>query len=78
MLATVAVILITLVLPSTGLGRLFGFVPLPPVFLLVLALILVAYGATAELVKRWFYRLESERHRCASAAPHPAGPSPDC
>jgi Mg2+-importing ATPase len=44
------------VLPATGLGRLFGFVPLPPVFLPVLGLIVLAYVSTAELVKGWFYR----------------------
>lgn len=60
-MATVAVILITLALPGTPLGRLFGFVPLPPHFLAVLALILVAYGTTAELVKHRFYRWERQR-----------------
>ena len=67
-LATVAVILITLALPSTAVGKLFGFVPLPPHFLAVLGLILVAYGATAELVKRIFYRWESEREPRSRAA----------
>lgn len=54
--ATIAVAAITLPLPWTSLGRLFGFVPLPLEFLLPLGLILVAYVASAELAKRWFYR----------------------
>ena len=55
-LATVAVVILTLLLPNTPLGRLFGFVPLPPGFLLLLASVLIAYVLTAERVKRWFYR----------------------
>jgi Mg2+-importing ATPase len=55
-LATVAVVILTLLLPTTPLGRLFGFVPLPPSFLLLLAAVLIAYVLTAERVKRWFYR----------------------
>jgi P-type Mg2+ transporter len=54
--ATLAVIGFTLVLPLTLLGQLFGFVPLPPVFLVLLALLLGAYIASAELAKIWFYR----------------------
>ena len=54
--ATLMVALVTLALPFTPLGRLFGFVPLPWPFLMMLALILLAYGVSAELVKRWFYR----------------------
>jgi Mg2+-importing ATPase len=54
--ATIAVAAITLPLPWTSLGRLFGFVPLPLEFLLPLGLILVSYVACAELAKRWFYR----------------------
>lgn len=54
--ATIAVAALTLPLPWTPLGRLFGFVPLPLAFLLPLALILVAYVASAELAKGWFYR----------------------
>ena len=54
--ATLLVVALTLGLPFTPLGRLFGFVPLPPLFLALLALILLAYGLSAELVKGWFYR----------------------
>ncbi|MEA5400441.1 cation transporting ATPase C-terminal domain-containing protein [Synechococcus sp. BA-124 BA4] len=51
--ATIAVGMLTLPLPWTPLGRLFGFVPLPLEFLL---LILLAYVASAELAKGWFHR----------------------
>ena len=62
-LATVLVIILTLLLPQTPLGRLFNFVPLPPVFLVLLGGILVAYIVSAELVKRWFYRdLRAPKH----------------
>ncbi|MEN9860813.1 MAG: hypothetical protein RLZZ515_1295, partial [Cyanobacteriota bacterium] len=56
MVATCLVVITTVVLPTTGLGRLFGFVPLPPVFLPILGLIVLAYLSAAELVKGWFYR----------------------
>jgi Mg2+-importing ATPase len=55
-LATALVVVVALVLPWTPLGRLFGFVPLPPLFLVLLAAILAAYVLTAELVKHRFYR----------------------
>lgn len=54
--ATLLVVAVTLALPFTPLGRVFGFVPLPPAFLGLLALILLGYGLSAEAVKRWFYR----------------------
>lgn len=54
--ATVAVVGLTLLLPWTPLGHLFGLVPLPPVFLALLAVILAAYVASAETAKGWFYR----------------------
>jgi Mg2+-importing ATPase len=55
-LATLLVLGATLLLPYSPLGKLFGFVPLPLPFLGLLALILLAYVVSAELVKRWFYR----------------------
>jgi Mg2+-importing ATPase len=54
--ATGLVVALTLPLPWTPLGRLFGFVPVPPSFLLLLGLILIAYVTCAELAKGWFYR----------------------
>jgi Mg2+-importing ATPase len=75
--ATAVVIAVTLALPGSGLGRLFGFVPLPPRFFGVLVLILIAYGITAELVKWRFYLLETERTRVVCSEPSPAGRLPD-
>jgi P-type Mg2+ transporter len=55
-LATLFVMAFTVALPWTPLGRLFGFVPLPPEFITLLAGILVLYVASAEITKRIFYR----------------------
>jgi len=45
--------------PCFALGRLFGFVALPPLCLLCLAGILVLYILSAEMAKLWFYRQQS-------------------
>ena len=45
--------------PYSALGRLFGLVALPPLFLLFLAGILVLYILSAEMAKRWFYLRQS-------------------
>ena len=63
-LATVVVVVITLALPATDLGRLAG--------------ILLAYGTIAELVKRPLQRLESQRERGVASAPLPGERPPDC
>ena len=47
--------LATIALPYTPLAAPFGFVPLPLEFLGILALIVLGYVITAEVVKRWFY-----------------------
>lgn len=54
--ATLGVVLAAAVIPFTPLGALFGFVPLPVEFLLVLLVVLVLYMAAAEGAKRIFYR----------------------
>lgn len=56
LLATLVVALVTSVVPYTPLGVLFGFVPLPPLFLGMMVVLVLAYVASAELVKTWFYR----------------------
>ncbi|MDZ7374963.1 MAG: HAD-IC family P-type ATPase, partial [candidate division KSB1 bacterium] len=56
LLTTVLVVVATLSLPYSPLSVPFGFVPLPPLFLVVLAVIVLTYALTAELAKRWFYR----------------------
>ena len=55
-LATLAVVLGTLVLPYTELGRLFGFTEMPVKFILVLVGILFLYIVTTEVAKKVFYR----------------------
>lgn len=53
--ATLLTVIVTLVLPYTPLGGIFGFSPLPISFLLLIALIVVFYIVTAEIVKAAFY-----------------------
>jgi Mg2+-importing ATPase len=55
--ATGLVIAATLLLPVINLGGLFEFGPLPLSFIGALALIVLAYGASAEITKWSFYRL---------------------
>jgi P-type Mg2+ transporter len=50
------VVVLTVALPYTPLAGPLGFKPLPPLYLLAIAGIVVMYVASAELVKRWFYR----------------------
>lgn len=50
------VLSVAIILPFTSLGaKLFGFVPLPATFLLVLAAFIVIYLVLVEIVKVWFY-----------------------
>lgn len=55
-LTTLLVVIATIALPYCALGRLFGFVALPPVFLLCLGFILALYIFSAEIAKHWFYK----------------------
>ena len=56
LLATLAIVAFTLLLPYSPLALLFGFVPLPLVFLPVLAGIMIFYVIVAETAKTIFYR----------------------
>ena len=67
--AVALVVAATIALPYTPLGTVFGFVPLPAHFLLVMAVIVLAYLLAAEWLKRVFYR----RHQHGSAAASGAG-----
>nr|WP_201782680.1 cation transporting ATPase C-terminal domain-containing protein [Calothrix sp. 336/3] len=55
LMATLATIGVTIIIPWTPLARLFGFQPLPLSFVLVLGAIVVFYVTAAENVKRVFY-----------------------
>jgi Mg2+-importing ATPase len=54
--STVMVAGTTIFLPYTPLGAVFGFVPLPAGFVLLLLAITAAYLLASELVKGWFFR----------------------
>src|SRR5256712_3321781 len=54
--ATLATVVLTLILPFTPLGLIFGFSPLPISFLLLVAAIVTGYIISAEVAKTIFYR----------------------
>jgi len=56
LMATIAIVIVTLLLPYTPIAGLLGFQPLPIAFLLVLAAIVGLYILSAETVKRVFYQ----------------------
>ncbi|HUH65230.1 MAG TPA: magnesium-translocating P-type ATPase [Syntrophales bacterium] len=55
-IATFLVVLATLILPLTPVGEVFGFVPLPFSFIVMMCLIVSLYIAAAELAKKIFYK----------------------
>ena len=55
-LATFLIVAVTLVLPLTPFGRIFGFIPLPISFILLMGIIVVLYIIGAEATKRVFYK----------------------
>jgi len=57
MIATFAIVAVTLIIPYTPLAGLMGFVPLPAWILLVIGAIVAAYIVTAEIAKKIFYRI---------------------
>jgi Mg2+-importing ATPase len=61
LIATAAIIAATLLLPYLPFAGIFGFTPVPPLFLLVLALILAFYITLAEVTKFFFYRHEDKQ-----------------
>jgi Mg2+-importing ATPase len=54
--STLVVDALTLVLPYTPLADFLGFSPIPPLFVVMLGIILVLYMLTAEVAKHFFYR----------------------
>jgi Mg2+-importing ATPase len=59
--SSLAAVLVALVLPYTPLGRYFGFVAPPADFMMILAVLVIAYVLIVEMAKRVFY------HRLAPA-----------
>jgi Mg2+-importing ATPase len=56
LMATLSIVIITLILPFTPLGTLFGFTPLSLTTCLLLLLIIAAYIILAEVTKTIFYK----------------------
>ncbi len=56
--ATVVIAVIAVALPYSPLAALFGFVPLPLSYLVIVFVIVVLYVLSAEFTKRVFYRLD--------------------
>ena len=53
---SLAMVIVALILPFTGLGRYFGFEAPPAEFLVILAALVVAYLGIVQAAKRMFYR----------------------
>jgi magnesium-transporting ATPase (P-type) len=56
LIATLLVVVVTLILPFTPLDKIFGFVPLPLSFLLLIGMIVIGYIISAEIAKTIFYK----------------------
>jgi Mg2+-importing ATPase len=56
LMATLLTVIVTVVLPFTPLGEIFGFSRLPMSFLVVIAIIVMFYIISAEMVKTVFYK----------------------
>ena len=54
--------LVTLVLPYTPLAGPLEFVPLPPIYLVIVFVIVALYFLSAECLKRMFYRWHFQRY----------------
>ena len=55
-MATLLVVIVTVILPFTPLGEVFGFSRLAISYLLLITLIVIGYIVTAEIAKVIFYR----------------------
>ena len=56
LMTTLLIAVVTLILPFTPLGEIFGFSWLPVSFLLLIGIVILFYIITAEVVKTIFYR----------------------
>jgi Mg2+-importing ATPase len=55
-LATISIAIVTLILPFTPIGKIFGFVFLPVSFIMILGIIMILYILMAEMTKKIFYQ----------------------
>jgi Mg2+-importing ATPase len=55
-IATLLVVIVTVIFPFTSLGRVFGFSQLPILFSLLIGIVIMAYIAAAEVTKTIFYK----------------------
>jgi len=62
LIATLLIVAITLVLPTTPMARIFEFTLLPLKFVPVLAVVVALYVLCAELTKVWFYKRKQNAH----------------
>jgi Mg2+-importing ATPase len=53
---SIAIVTVGALLTVSPLADALGFVPLPPLYWLLLAIILVCYVVLTQLIKSWFYR----------------------
>jgi len=56
LIATLSIVVVTIILPYTPIAGIFGFSPLPIPFLLLIGLIILFYILTAEIVKKIIYK----------------------
>ncbi|MGZ6208329.1 MAG: magnesium-translocating P-type ATPase, partial [Syntrophales bacterium] len=56
LIATLLIVVVTIIFPFTPLAQLLGFQPLPMTILLVIGMIVVLYIIAAEITKRSFYK----------------------
>jgi Mg2+-importing ATPase len=56
LIATLLIVVVTILFPFTPLAELLGFQPLPMTILLVIGMIVVLYIIAAEMAKRSFYK----------------------
>ncbi len=60
-ISSLSVVAAALIIPYTALGKVFKFVPPPPLFYLALLLMVITYLFLAEFVKRIFYKRHAFR-----------------
>ncbi len=56
LIATLAVVAFTVILPFSPLAQIFGFIGLPSVYLVAVGVIVLLYIIAAEIVKKIFYK----------------------